>query len=308
MGNNVVQSVIKSDNVRRWLMKAVIPAAGLGTRFLPYTKSQPKEMLPVLDKPAIQYVVEEAVEAGIRDITIITGRGKRAIEDHFDSSPELELYLRDRGGSTVLEELADLLTRARISYVRQHAPLGNGHAVLCAESAVGDDSFAVLLGDDLTFGRPPCVASLARIHRKFGASSIAVQRVSKRLVPAYGMVVGEEVEKGLFRVSRIEEKPRSNKVVSNMVTIGRYAFTPAMFRHLRKIRPGRGGEIWLTDGIRSLLHSEDVYAWEFGGRRFDVGTKEGWLMANVELAWGHPDFRKKLRELVKRIQSQPVRG
>jgi len=266
-------------------MKAVVPAAGLGTRFLPYTKAQPKEMLPILDKPAIQFVVEEALRSGIRDILIITGRGKRAIEDHFDANLELEGYLLERGMTKVLHELRRQLEGARIAYVRQPRPLGNGHAVLCAEAEVGGDSFAVLLGDDVLLSRVPCTRSLLKWHAKLGASCIAVQRVSRSQVSAYGMVLGEEVQDGVFLIRRIEEKPPRARVTSNLVTIGRYVLSPEIFDHLRRAKPGRGGETWLTDGIRSLLRSEDVYAWLFEGRRFDVGTKLGWLLANIELAW-----------------------
>ncbi len=287
-------------------MKAVIPAAGLGTRFLPYTKAQPKEMLPVLDKPAIQYVVEEALDSGIRDIVIITGRGKRAIEDHFDSNPELDAYLRKRGKDSILDEMRRVLERARISYIRQRDPLGNGHAVLCAESAIGAESFAVLLGDDIMIGRTPCTKSLAKLHEKIGASCIAAQRVPRERVGGYGMIVGTEIDDGLFRIEDIVEKPTASRITSDLVTIGRYVFSPELFGHLRKLPAGKGGEIWLSGGIRSLLRSEDVYAWSFDGRRFDIGTSEGWLLANLELAWSRSEYRHGIEALIRQLNVTPL--
>jgi len=282
-------------------VKAVIPAAGLGVRFLPYTKAQPKEMLPILDKPAIQFVVEEALRSGIRDVLIITGRGKRAIEDHFDANLELERYLVERGMTHMVRELRRQLEGARIAYVRQPRPLGNGHAVLCAEAGVDGQSFAVLLGDDVLLSHVPCTQSLVKHHAKLGASCIAVQRVPRGQVPAYGMVLGEEVEDGVYQVRRIVEKPPPSRVTSDLVTIGRYVFSPQILDHLRKAKPGLGGEIWLTDGIRSLLRSEDVYAWQFEGTRFDIGTKLGWLLANIELAWARPDYREQIQRLLRSI-------
>ncbi len=282
-------------------MKAVIPAAGLGTRFLPYTKAQPKEMLPILDKPAIQFVVEEALLAGIRDLLIITGRTKRAIEDHFDANVELERHLAERGRTDALSQLRSVVREARIAYIRQPLPLGNGHAVLCAEAGVNGESFAVLFGDDILISRVPCTESLSGWHSKLGASCIAVQRVPRDTVGSYGMVLGTEVDNGLFRIRRIEEKPPQSRVTSDLVTIGRYVFSPSIFHHLRRLRPGRGREIWLSDGIRSLLRSEDVYAYVFEGRRFDIGTKLGWILTNVELAWARAEYREPLKQLLKRI-------
>lgn len=280
-------------------MRAVIPAAGLGTRFLPYTKAQPKEMLPLLDKPAIQFVVEEAFASGMKDILIVTGRTKRAIEDHFDANPELERHLRLKGMADLLGELSVGLAGARIAYLRQAGPLGNGHAVLLAESSVGRESFAVLFADDIFPDPPGCIASLAKWHEKTGASCIAVQRIPRSEVPSYGMVLGKEVRDGLFRVSDIIEKPERKRVSSNLVTVGRYVFTPSIFDHLHRVRPGRGGELWLTDAIRSLLNTEHVYAWVFRGRRFDIGSKDGWLLANLELAWRRPEYRASIRRFLK---------
>jgi len=200
----------------------------------------------------------------------------------------------------MLGELPRIIRRARVAYVRQPRPLGNGHAILCAQSAVGDEPLAVLLGDDVMLGKPPCTKSLIGLHRKLGASCIAAQVVDTRQVGAYGMIVGEEVGEDLVRISRIVEKPSPREVSSNLVTIGRYVFSPEIFRHLRKASPGKGGEIWLTDAISSLLRNEDVYAWVYRGTRLDVGTKAGWLLANVELALQLPEYRKELRALLRR--------
>lgn len=288
-------------------MKAVIPAAGLGSRFLPHTKAQPKEMLPVVDKPVIQYVVEEAVGCGLRDILIVTGRGKRAIEDHFDKNIELENQLAgsDRLGS--LEELKRLMEKARIMYVRQPSPRGLGDAVLQAESYVADEEFAVLLGDDITMN-PPCAEVLIQSHERLGVSVLALQEVPRSEVGRYGIVVGKEIDDGVFRVEDLVEKPSPKQVRSNLATIGRYVLTPAIFPFLGRTPPGVGGELQLTDGIRGLLAREDVYGVTYRGRRYDVGDKLGWLCANIELALGREDLQKELeafmRNLIKRSRER----
>jgi len=284
-------------------MKAVIPAAGLGTRFLPYTKAQPKEMLPILEKPAIQYVVEEAAESGIRDIVIVTGRGKRSIEDHFDLNPELERYLQRRGKADVLHTLQTLPKGVRISYVRQGEPRGNGHAVLCAEPSIGSDPFAVLFSDDILVDHPPCTASLVEVQARTGVSCIAVQRVLKADVPSYGMVLGEETADSVYRVRSIIEKPSPADVTSDLVTIGRYVFTSSIFRELRDTVPGRNDEIWLTDAIQGLLRTEDVYARVFSGRRFDIGNRLGWIVANLESAWKDPELREAVIKLFAHLEA-----
>ncbi len=277
-------------------MKAVIPAAGLGTRFLPYTKSQPKEMLPVVDKPAIQYVVEEAVAAGIRDILIVTGRGKRAIEDHFDVQKDLEALLESRG----LKEEAQLVrtagSLAKILYVRQGEPLGLGHAVLAAERFVGEEEFGVLLGDDLCLSDEPCIGALRRVARHVGASVVAVSQVTRDKVPRYGMVTGTEVEPGLLKVDAIVEKPSPTEVRSNLVTIGRYCLRPAVWPLLRGVKPDSRGEIQLTDGLRGLIGGDGLYAWVFPGLRFDVGDKADWIRATLRLAGERPDLRDQIRQ------------
>jgi len=286
-------------------VKAVIPAAGLGTRFLPYTKAQPKEMLPVLDKPAIQYVVEEAVESGMRDILIITGRGKRAIEDHFDRNVELEDYLRRLGKARDLEQMQKVGNLANIMYVRQKEPLGLGHAVSCAEQYVGGDPCAVLLGDDICIGETPCTRQLASVFTKRNASVIAVQKVPESKISSYGIITGKTIGEHLHRVEDIVEKPSPKEVHSNLATIGRYVFSPNIFRSLKSVSPGIGGEIQLTDAIRDLLLSEDVFAFEFGGRRYDIGDKASWLRANIELAMDKPEFAS---ELVGLFGKPPRRG
>jgi UTP--glucose-1-phosphate uridylyltransferase len=289
-------------------MKAVIPAAGLGTRFLPYTKSQPKEMIPVVDKPTIQYVVEEAIAAGLSEILIVTGRGKRAIEDHFDKNIELEAHLRSKGKSEALRELESLWKSARIHYVRQGEPLGLGHAIAVAESYVGDEPFACLLGDDVTVDRVPCIRQLMDVHRERGASVIAVQRVPKERMQRYGMILGEEAGDRLWRITDVVEKPKPEQVTSDLAAMGRYVFLPSIFDELRDLKPTLGGEIQLADGLRALARREDVFAYEYRGRRYDLGSKLDWILANVEFALGHkelgPDLRAALITMLGRNRSQ----
>ena len=280
-------------------MKAVIPAAGLGTRFLPYTKAQPKEMLPILDKPAIQYVVEEAVGSGIRDILIVTGRGKRAIEDHFDRSVELEDYLRQESKVKELEEMLSIGNLANIMYVRQKEPLGLGHAVSCAEKYVGDEPFAVLLGDDICVDTVQCTLRIVRIMEKRNASVLAVQEVPSHKVGSYGIVSCKPEGESLYRIEDIVEKPKPGTVDSKLATIGRYAFMPSLFDHLRALEPGHGGEIQLTDAVRALLKEEQVFAFKFPGKRYDIGDKAAWLKANIEMAESRPEFREGLMALQK---------
>lgn len=283
-------------------MKAVIPAAGLGTRFLPATKAQPKEMLPVVDKPAIQYVVEEAVNAGYKEILIITGRGKRAIEDHFDKNIELEEYLRRKNRKEALEEMKRIWAMAEIFYVRQKEPLGLGHAVHCSRQYVGNEPFGVLLGDDIIVSDVPCIEQLTNVFKEFNSSVLAVERVPVEKMSLYAMVVGEKVRDGLFRIEDIVEKPPPEDVVSDMGTLGRYVLTPSIFNHLENIKPGYGGEIQLTDAIRSLLSEEDVYALEFQGKRFDVGDKVGWLKATIQLALKRPEYQEELSSFLRDLE------
>lgn len=280
-------------------MKAVIPAAGLGTRFLPYTKAQPKEMLPVLDKPAIQFVVEEAVESGCREILIVTGRGKRTIEDHFDRNVELEDYLRSKGKLKELEQMLKVGSLANIMYVRQKEPLGLGHAVSCAEQYVGKEPFAVLLGDDICIDGEPCTKQLVNVFQKHNAMVLAVQEVPRDKISSYGIVTGSKIGEDLYKVEDIIEKPSPDKVRSSLATIGRYVFTPGIFERLKTAKPGVGGEIQLTDAIRSLLKDEEVLAVRFKGRRYDVGDKLSWLRANIDLAAERPELREALEATIK---------
>ncbi|MGB0652296.1 MAG: UTP--glucose-1-phosphate uridylyltransferase GalU [Thermoplasmatota archaeon] len=272
-------------------LRAVIPAAGFGTRMLPATKSMPKEMLPVLDRPAIQYVVEEASHSGLEDILIITGRGKRAVEDHFDEAPELEQALEEKGKTELLERLRAITNLGRVFTVRQHRALGLGHAVLQAWPHTRDDPFAVLLGDDIIVGDRPATRQLLDVHEETGSSVFCVQQVAPEEVSKYGVVEVERVEKGLYRVVDMVEKPPADEAPSDLATIGRYVFTPTIMPLLAKTKPGHGGEIQLTDAIRDLLAREEVYALAFEGTRYDVGSFEGWLEATVALAAQEPRYR-----------------
>ncbi|HEY7660116.1 MAG TPA: UTP--glucose-1-phosphate uridylyltransferase GalU [Actinomycetota bacterium] len=276
--------------------KAVIPAAGLGTRFLPATKAQPKEMLPLLDKPAIQYVVEEAVEAGISDIIIITGRGKHAIEDHFDRSFELEHFLDAKGKFDELKQVRAISDMATIHYIRQRDPLGLGHAVAAAEGHVGGEPFAVLLGDDLIVESQPLLKEMLAVHEKYGRSVLAAMEVNRDDVSLYGCIEPEFVEnEHLARVSSIVEKPSPEDAPSNLAAIGRYVLTPEIFDGLRRTQPGVGGELQLTDAINQLAQEQAVYAYVFETGRFDVGNKLDYIKATIELAIDRDDIGADLR-------------
>jgi UTP--glucose-1-phosphate uridylyltransferase len=276
--------------------KAVIPAAGLGTRFLPATKAQPKEMLPLLDKPAIQYVVEEAVHAGITDILIITGRGKRSIEDHFDRSIELEHFLESKGKFEELKQVREITDMASIHYIRQRDPLGLGHAVSVAEDHVGGEPFAVLLGDDIMAESNPLLSEMLRVHERYGRSVLAAMEVSREEIRLYGCIEPEFVEDDrLARVLSVVEKPEPENAPSNLAAIGRYVLTPEIFDALRNLEPGVGGEIQLTDAINVLAQQQAVYAYVFEGGRFDVGNKLDYMKAMIELAIDREDVGKELK-------------
>jgi UTP--glucose-1-phosphate uridylyltransferase len=276
--------------------KAVIPAAGLGTRFLPATKAQPKEMLPLLDKPAIQYVVEEAVHAGITDILIITGRGKRPIEDHFDRSIELEHFLESKGKFEELKQVREITDMASIHYIRQRDPLGLGHAVSVAEDHVGGEPFAVLLGDDIMAESNPLLSEMLRVHERYGRSVLAAMEVSREEIRLYGCIEPEFVEDDrLARVLSVVEKPEPENAPSNLAAIGRYVLTPEIFDALRNLEPGVGGEIQLTDAINALAQQQAVYAHVFEGGRFDVGNKLDYMKAMIELAIDREDVGKELK-------------
>lgn len=286
-------AILNADNLAtmaKTVTKAVIPAAGLGTRFLPATKAMPKEMLPVVDKPAIQYVVEEAVGAGIEDILIITGRGKRAIEDHFDRNFELEFYLEQKGRHELLKEVQSTSEMADIHYIRQRDPLGLGHAVSVARDHVGDQPFAVLLGDDIMVDDSALLRSMIDVHNRYGRSVLALKEVTREEISLYGSVDPEPVEDGLVQVRSIIEKPKPEDAPSMLAAMGRYVFTPEIFDALDRIEPGRGGELQLTDAIGLLLETQTVYGRTFDEGRFDIGQKLDFLRANIELALDRPDL------------------
>ena len=284
--------------------KAVIPAAGLGTRFLPATKSQPKEMVPVIDKPTIQYVVEEAVGAGITDILVITGRGKRAIEDHFDRNFELEFYLEQGKKDEELETVQAISEMADIHYIRQRDPLGLGHAVSVARQHVGSEPFAVLLGDDIMVDNSKLLRSMLDVYERYGRSVVAVLEVPREDIRNYGCVSPETMEENLVRIRSIVEKPKPEDAPSNLAVIGRYVFTPEIFDALDRITPGAGGELQLTDAISLLLQTQTVFGYSFETGRYDIGKKIDFLRATVELALDRPDlgdeFKAFLADLVQR--------
>jgi UTP--glucose-1-phosphate uridylyltransferase len=284
--------------------KAVIPAAGLGTRFLPATKAQPKEMLPIIDKPAIQYVVEEAVRAGITDILIVTGRGKRSIEDHFDRSFELEHFLETKGKFDELKQVREISEMASIHYIRQGDPLGLGHAVAVAEDYVGGEPFAVLLGDDLMDASSPLLVEMLAAHERYGRSVLAAMEVPREDIRFYGSIGADFVEDRLAKVRAIVEKPEPDEAPSNLAAIGRYVLTPEIFDCLRSIQPGVGGELQLTDALNLLAQDQAVYAYVFEEGRYDTGNKLDYLKAVVELAVEREDigprFSAFLADLVQR--------
>lgn len=282
--------------------KAVIPAAGLGTRFLPATKAQPKEMLPIVDKPTIQYIIEEAVASGIEEILIITGRNKRAIEDHFDKSVELEIELEENNKEELLNMVKDISNIANIHYIRQKEPRGLGHAISCAKTFVGNEPFAVMLGDDVVDSEAPCLKQLIDCYNEYKTTILGVQQVPQSEVSKYGIVKGMHIEDKVFKVKDLIEKPKMEESPSNIAILGRYIITPHIFDVLENTTPGKGGEIQLTDALRTLISTEAMYAYEFSGRRYDVGDKLGFLQATVEFALKRDDlksqFARYLNELI----------
>lgn len=283
------------------IRKAIIPAAGLGTRFLPATKAQPKEMLPIVDKPAIQFIIEEAIDSGIEEILIITGRNKRSIEDHFDRSLELEMQLKAQGKYDqlkMIEEISDVT----IHFIRQKEALGLGHAVLCAKQFVGYEPFAVMLGDDLVDAEAPCLSQLIDVYNDLGGSVLGVQEVPVDSVSNYGIVTPRAVKPNVWQAMDLIEKPAKEEAPSRLAVLGRYILDPEIFTILEKTEPGRGGEIQLTDAIRVLAGQQTVYAYNFYGRRYDIGDKEGFLEATVEQALKRPELRDRfMHYLVKTI-------
>ncbi|KVL13865.1 UTP--glucose-1-phosphate uridylyltransferase GalU [Burkholderia ubonensis] len=284
--------------------KAVFPVAGLGTRFLPATKASPKEMLPVVDKPLIQYAVEEAIAAGITEMIFVTGRSKRAIEDHFDKSYEIEAELEARGKEKLLELVRNIKPRnVDCFYVRQPEALGLGHAVLCAEKLVGDSPFAVILADDLLDGRAPIMKQMVDVFDHYHSSVIGVEEIPPSETKSYGIVDGKEWEESIIKMSAIVEKPAPEVAPSNLGVVGRYILKPRIFEHLRALKPGAGGELQLTDAIEALLADEQVLAYKYQGTRYDCGSKLGYLKATVEFALRHPEvgmeFRAYLNEVLR---------
>jgi UTP--glucose-1-phosphate uridylyltransferase len=275
-------------------MKVVIPAAGMGIRFLPATKAQPKEMLPVVDKPAIQYVVEEAVASGMTDIIIITGRGKRAIEDHFDKSYELEHKLRESGNSEALAEVQRIASMADIFYIRQKEQLGLGHAILMAKKHVGNEPFAVMLGDDIVISDRPCIGQLVDVFDNVGSSVVGVEQVPKSKIHRYGVIKGKRIKDDIFKVDDLVEKPSASEAPSDMAIIGRYVFRPEIFKALEKIGVGKGGEYQLTDAMRLLCRKSGLYGLRFKGRRFDIGSKADYVRATVALSLERKDLAEEL--------------
>ncbi|MEW6183221.1 MAG: UTP--glucose-1-phosphate uridylyltransferase GalU [Bacillota bacterium] len=284
--------------------KAVIPAAGLGTRFLPATKAQPKEMLPLIDRPIIQYIVEEVVNSGIEDILIITGRGKRAIEDHFDRCLELEYYLRDKEKEEWLAEIWRIATMANIHYVRQREPRGLGHAVMCARSFIGNEPFAVLLGDDIVTGEKLCLAQMLEVFAEVQSTVVAVQKVPLTEVSKYGIISGEEIRPRVFAVRDLVEKPKPEEAPSRWGVTGRYIITPRVFSILENTTPGTGGEIQLTDALKVLAREEKVFGYAFQGKRYDAGDKLGYLRATVELALERDDLGPPFLEYLQTLLSE----
>ena len=281
--------------------KAVIPAAGLGTRFLPATKAQPKEMLPIVDKPTIQYIIEEAVASGIEDIIIVTGRSKRAIEDHFDKSVELEAQLEKNKNEEMLEVVQKISSMANIYYIRQKEPKGLGHAVLCAKTFVGNEPFAVLLGDDVVDSESPCLKQLMKAYDEYQTTILGVQHVPEKEVSKYGIVDGSVAGNRVFSVRDLVEKPSVKKAPSNIAILGRYIITPEIFGILEKTKKGKGGEIQLTDALRTMAAEKPIYAYDFEGRRYDVGNVMGFLQATVEFALKRDDLKKDFTEYLKSI-------
>lgn len=281
--------------------KAIIPAAGLGTRFLPATKAQPKEMLPIVDKPTIQYIVEEAIDSGIEEILIVTGRNKRAIEDHFDRSVELELELARKNNNGLLKQVQDISNLVDIYYIRQKEAKGLGHAIYCARTFVGNEPFAVLLGDDVVSAQVPCLRQLMDVFEDYSKTVLGVQKVNPEEVNKYGIIGYDEISERLYKVKNLVEKPSKENAPSNVAILGRYIITPEIFDILRETEPGSGGEIQLTDALRTLGKNQPMYAYNFEGKRYDIGSKLGFLQATVEFALQREDLKDEFREYLKEV-------
>jgi UTP--glucose-1-phosphate uridylyltransferase len=289
--------------------KAIIPAAGLGTRFLPATKAQPKEMLPIVDKPTIQFIIEEAIDSGIEDILIVTGRNKRSIEDHFDKNFELEEVLKKKNDTELLKLVDDITNLVDIHYIRQKEPKGLGHAIYCARSIIGNEPFAVLLGDDIIHSKTPCLKQLINVYNEYKTTILGCQFVPRDDVCKYGIVNGKIIENDVYKVKGLVEKPRIEEAPSNLAILGRYIIMPSIFDHLANTEPGAGGEIQLTDALQSLATQEAMYAYNFEGKRYDVGNKLGYLQATVEFALRRDDLKDDFKTYLKDIaQSELFRS
>ena len=290
------------------IRKAIIPAAGLGTRFLPATKAQPKEMLPIVDKPTLQYIIEEAVASGIEEILIITGRNKKSIEDHFDKSVELELELEAKGKADLLAEVRKISEMANIYYIRQKEPRGLGHAIYCAQSFISNEPFAVLLGDDIVYAQKPCLQQMLEIHQQYQTTILGVQEVAPEDVNKYGIIEGKKIGERVYQVKDLVEKPVREVAPSNVAILGRYIINPTIFTLLEHTRPGAGGEIQLTDALKELAKQETMYAYNFEGRRYDVGAKQGFLEATVEFALRRADLREDFLSYLEEIMEREKIG
>lgn len=296
---------VKVDMNKKMINKVIIPAAGLGTRFLPATKAQPKEMLPIIDKPVIQYIVEEAANSGVTDVIFVTGRGKRAIEDHFDFSPELESALLLKGKKDIFKEVRSISKLARFSYVRQNLPRGEGDAILCAEHLVGEgESVGVLFGDDIVESTVPCLLQMKNVFEKYGDVVVALETVPKKEVCHYGVVKAVKISENVYEIRDIVEKPVPNEAPSNLIIVGKYIITPNVFEELRRLkRRSRGGEIRLSAALKSLLKRRPIYGLRFEGKRYDCGNKMGFLKATVDFALKHPALKNEFRKYLKEVAS-----
>lgn len=287
--------------MQRKVRKAVIPAAGLGTRFLPATKAQPKEMLPIVDKPTLQYIIEEAVASGIEEILIITGRNKKSIEDHFDKSVELELELENKGKTELLEIVQNISNMINIHYIRQKEPRGLGDAIYCARHFIGDEPFAVMLGDDIVDNKVPCLKQLMDTYDEYRTTILGVQKVAKEDTNKYGIIDAKFIEDRVYKVKDLVEKPDSDKAPSNIAILGRYIITPEIFEILSDLPPGKGDEIQLTDALKELSKKEAMYAYDFEGRRYDVGDKLGFLEATVDFALKRDELKDGFLDYLKYV-------
>lgn len=281
------------------IKKAIIPAAGLGTRFLPATKAQPKEMLPIVDKPTLQYIIEEAITSGIEEILIVTGRNKKSIEDHFDRSVELELELEKKGKEEALKMVKDISNMVNIHYIRQKEPKGLGHAIYCAKSFIGNEPFAVLLGDDIIDADVPCLKQMIDCYDRYHTNILGVQEVCMNNVNKYGIIDANYIDERLYKLKGMVEKPNIDEAPSNLAVLGRYILTPSIFDILKYQRPGKGDEIQLTDALEQLLKHEVIYAYNFEGKRYDAGDKLGFLEANIDFALKNPELKDEFLKILR---------